>query len=199
MGGYDDRELADSYFIAADALVDRVLADKNALSTRQFVAPTMYLYRHGIELFLKLIVKPKKPDHSLDRLLGKLRRLVRIRYKQELPRRIGDAIAEFCRYDPHAVIFRFATDKKGRLARGRFESREVWIDLREAKAKMALARYALRRCLIAEEMGGRIPPHGAGDLRFPLESPPEHWRFAERLREREESSVARSDAAQRRR
>src|SRR5687768_9291483 len=76
MGGCDDRELADSYFVAADALVESVLADRDSLRTRELVAPTMYLYRHGIELFLKLIVRPKKPDHNLDRLLGRLCRLV---------------------------------------------------------------------------------------------------------------------------
>jgi hypothetical protein len=113
MGGYDDRELADSYFLAADALVETALVDRDSKRTRELVAPTMYLCRHGIELFLKLIVRPKKPDHSLDRLLGRLRRLVRIRYKQELPDPIAEAIVEFCRYDPHAVIFRFATDRKG--------------------------------------------------------------------------------------
>jgi hypothetical protein len=185
MGGYDDRELADSYFLAADALVETALADRDSMRTRQLVAPTMYLYRHGIELFLKLIVRPKKPDHSLDRLLGRLRRLVRIRYKQELPDPIADAIVEFCRYDLHAVIFRFATDKKGRQARGKFESGEVWIDLRAAKTRMALVRYGLRRCLIAEEMGGQIPPGGAGDLRYPLATPPDHWLYAERLRGRD--------------
>jgi hypothetical protein len=180
MGGYDDRDLADSCFLAADALVERVLADRESMRTRELAAPTMYLYRHGIELFLKLILRPKRRDHGLDRLLGGLRRLVRMRYGQELPRPVADAITEFCQYDPHAVAFRFATDKTGRLSRGKFECGEVWIDLREAKAKMAKVRYALRRCLIAEEMGAQIPPPGVGDLRFPLESPPDSWRVAER-------------------
>ena len=105
MCGYDDRALADSYFIAADALVDTALADRDSMRTRELVAPTLFLYRHGIELFLKLIVRPKKPNHRIDRLLGQLRRLSRIRYKQELPAPIADAIAEFCRYDPEGVNY----------------------------------------------------------------------------------------------
>lgn len=55
-----------------------------------------------------------------------------------------------------------------------------WVDLREAKARMALVRYGLRRCPIAEEMGGQIPPRGAGDLRYPLATPPDHWLYAEK-------------------
>lgn len=159
MIGFGPQDLAESYFLAGDALVAAVL--RGEVSGQEVVNPVMYVYRHGIELYLKCIVQPPKKNHSLATLLESFRRHVKERYGEELPPVLETPIAEFATYDERSDVFRYDTDRDGRTHEPLGHSGEFWIDLPGLKTTMALLRRSFRRVLWADR-ACEIPPAGVG-------------------------------------
>ncbi len=159
MIGHGDEDLAESYFLAGDALVASVL--RGEMSGQDVVNPVMYAYRHGIEFYLKCIVQPSKKDHSLGSLLEAFRRHIKERWGEDVPPVIATPIAEFATYDERADVFRYETDRHGRTHESLGHSGEFWIDLPGLKASMSLLRRSFRRALWADQ-AGEIPPAGVG-------------------------------------
>lgn len=157
MCGYGDDDLAESYFLAGDALIATVISGD--ASGHDLVNPVMYSYRHGIELYLKCIVQPDEKNHSLSSLLERFCRHIRTRYGESVPSVITKPIAELARYDRRSDVFRYETNRDGRTHEPLQGEGEFWIDLRSVKASMAVLRRSFRRVLWADR-AGEIPPPG---------------------------------------
>jgi hypothetical protein len=111
---FSEQDLAESYFTAADALVGRVR--KRRQYGRDLINPVLFLYRQGIELYLKAIVRPAKRNHDLAALLAAFRQHIRHRYTENLPGWLTGAVSELATYDPYADAFRYAESRSRRLA-----------------------------------------------------------------------------------
>lgn len=149
MIGFSEEDLAESYFAAADALVGRVR--KRRHEGRDLVNPILFLYRQGIELYLKAIVQPAKRDHDLAALLAAFRQHVHQRYTADLPQWLTDAVSELARYDPKADVFRYAEPRSRRLE----GEGEFWVDLTKLRRHMRFVKWAFARTLTADKFGLR--------------------------------------------
>ena len=124
--GPDWNAYATSYKDAADALVERVAANRHQLDT--LVYPMAFLYRHYIELRLKEVIlegtkllgttlPPKWPRiHSIGCLWGHCRK----RLQQIWPTgpqcdlvAVEDCIHQFAAVDPMSQTFRYPEDTNG--------------------------------------------------------------------------------------
>jgi hypothetical protein len=160
MIGFGEQDLADSYFTAANALVGRVR--KRRQEGRDLINPVLFLYRQGVELYLKAIVQPVRRNHDLAALLDAFRQHVHSRYTENPPEWMTAAISELATYDPYADVFRYAESRSRRLA----NEGEFWVDLTKLRRHMRFVQWAFRRTLIADEYGLRDlnvmapPPRG---------------------------------------
>lgn len=152
--GFAEQEIADSYFEAGNLLVESVLGGRGATG-REMLHPVMYLYRHGIELFLKCIVRPRERNHDLARLLEKFCEHSRERYKEEVPAWFISPIREFIEHDPRSTTFRFENVSL---------HDELWIDLLNLRKSIKLLRYAFRRVIVADATGQILPRGAMGEL-----------------------------------
>ena len=148
MCGYDEQELAESYFAAGDALVQSVLDGKH--DGRNMINPVMYVYRHAIELYLKCIVQPPVRNHNLASLLERFCQHVRERSQEPIPAWITKPISELAAYDRGSDVFRYESDRDGRYFPTGGES---WVDLRSVRAQMARLLFAFRRVWRADATG----------------------------------------------
>ncbi len=105
MIGYDQQDLADSYFLAGDTLIAAVLDERE--TGRSAINPVLYVYRHGIELYLKCIVQPLERTHSLGALLEAFCRHIRMTYKESVPAWITKPVSESATFDPTSDVFRY--------------------------------------------------------------------------------------------
>ncbi|MCP5100887.1 MAG: MerR family transcriptional regulator [Chloroflexi bacterium] len=103
-GAYNGLAVADAYKRAGDVLVE------SGEAAWDVIYPTLYNYRHCIELYIKIIVDPKRRNHShnLEKLLIKLNGYAIKHYKSELPTWFIDRILEFQWIDSeNATAFRY--------------------------------------------------------------------------------------------
>jgi hypothetical protein len=140
----DQHTLADHYFQGAEAIVELVL--QNRVEDYVVATPILYLYRHSIELYLKVAIEKKtgKPylkmkragenGHELDQIV------------QRAPHVSAEArarILELHAIDPKSTFLRFGG--------GGFEGPEGWAELTALREKMR----ALRAHLV--DLISRIP------------------------------------------
>jgi hypothetical protein len=161
MCGYDEQQMAESYFAAGDSLISAVLDGQR--DGRHMINPVMYVYRHGVELYLKCIVRPSVRDHNLASLLERFCRHVRARYREPIPRWVTKPISELAAYDPGSDTFRYDTDRDGRYFQTDGES---WVDLRTVRKEMSRLLFAFRRVWTADQAGEILPVI----LRRPIET-----------------------------
>ena len=117
-----DLLIARSYKSAGDALV------KSALESREpheVAYPIFFVYRHALELYLKLIVKPAKRDHDLRKLFEAFERICVQQYGQQVPNWVKARIEEFINVDAGSFSFRYAEARNGSYNIGA----EIWVEL----------------------------------------------------------------------
>ena len=151
MAGYSDETLAPAYFSAGAALIDHVLQSEER--GQDFVCPILYLYRHGIELYLKVIVQPSVRNHSLGSLLEGFCRHIRERYKEDVPAWVTRPITELAEFDPGSDLFRYGRTNPPSRSQRLTNEGEFWVDLKTLKRTMTLIEFAVRRTLAAGECG----------------------------------------------
>lgn len=122
---------ATSFKEAAEIVLDKCEADGDRPANDIFVFPVLYLYRHGIELNLKAIIKVgvgleffKKEDvdedlawHNLAKLWNHAKKLLLHRWSTADPAPLNATeavINELHQSDPNGQVFRYATDKNGK-------------------------------------------------------------------------------------
>lgn len=151
MVGYDDESLAISYFLAGEALIDRVLSD--AAGSQELICPILYLYRHGIELYLKVIVKPTKRNHSLGSLFDAFCKHVSSTYKERVPVWLTKPVTQLAEFDPGSDLFRYGQSRPPSRTQRLINEGEFWIDLRTLRRVMTKVEFAFRRVHVADKYG----------------------------------------------
>jgi hypothetical protein len=145
----DDEMLARSYFAAGAVLIRHVLSNRVGDSGQDFVGPILFTYRHGIELYLKAIVKPEKRDHNLGSLLEAYCRHVRGRYNESLPKWVTRTIDEFIQVDRGSDLFRYGDPDAPVL------DITHWVDFRVLRRTMIFLEWVFRRTMVADVHGLR--------------------------------------------
>jgi hypothetical protein len=131
---YADGGIAADYLRAADLLVDQALKDDLVYS---IVLPALFLYRHALELRLKVAVRPEKTTHDLVWLTQQLNQMLEAKAGRKLSDALVARVAELDRHDPRADAFRFhATAPRKGSPRKQHFSEEVWVYLKHLKATM---------------------------------------------------------------
>lgn len=119
----DTFEMADSYKLAGDMLVDAALSNDEAC---ELICPVIYNYRHATELYIKAIIIHKRKNHNLLWILQKFKELLRTEFHTILPNWFEGIILAFNYFDPNGTTFRY----------GGFTPGEVWVDIVHMKTLM---------------------------------------------------------------
>ena len=120
-------ELAQSYKRAGDILSDQIPKKAEAY---EIIYPIIFIYRHSIELFLKIILKWEKRKHSLDVLIDNFKKLVEEK-GYELPENIENNLREFHLFDSKSTQFRYIDKENNEFIPG-----EYWLDINNLKKFM---------------------------------------------------------------
>lgn len=108
--GPDEREsIAYQYLQAANLIVESVRQKR--IADYEIAYPVLYLYRHAIEVLLKVLVGGSKNHHRLDALGSDLVIHVREHFGQEVPRWVIEQLNEVARIDPTSQAFRYGEDR----------------------------------------------------------------------------------------
>jgi hypothetical protein len=140
VGVVDEFELADSYKLAGDTLVDAALSTREAY---ELLYPILYNYRHATELYLKSACGPTDKGHNLRPLLPQLREHVQREHATSIPNWFESAVIAFCEADPKSTAFRYGTSARAPESVGL--GGELWIDLVHAKRLMGWVAEAFQR------------------------------------------------------
>jgi len=70
--------------------------------------PCLHLLRHALELLLKACLAPPPHGHDLDLLLAALAARLNREHSADLPAIAQARIAEFARFDPAGIAFRYS-------------------------------------------------------------------------------------------
>lgn len=150
MVGYDDEALARSYFTAGSLLVDHVLSTGER--GQALICPILYVYRHGVELYLKVIVPPDDFTHSLGGLLSAFCQHVHSRYNEKVPPWVTRPVTQLAQIDPGSDLFRYGKTRSSASKR-MADQGEFWVDLRTLKRTVLQLEYAFLRVLVADAHG----------------------------------------------
>ena len=137
MGSYDEELMAKAYKEAADMLVEQAL--RSGDRSWAVAPPILFLYRHTVELYLKLVVKPKKRNHSLSELVERANEIAERRVGKRLPDWAKARLLEFANYDPRSTTFRYA-DGQAPLPFG-----EYWVYLDHLRQVMEVLTTGLAK------------------------------------------------------
>ena len=119
----DTFELADSYKLSGDMIVDAALSNDEAF---ELICPVIYNYRHAIELYMKATVVYRKKNHDLLWLLQEFKKLLKSEFNTTLPEWFEGVILVFNDFDPNGTTFRYGGSSPG----------EVWVDIVHMKTLM---------------------------------------------------------------
>jgi hypothetical protein len=150
VGGWsaNNHLLARAYKAAGDWLVERGMRDDELY---EVAAPILFMYRHAMELYLKVAVRSNSADGSPRRghnlLIAELEDVVRSRFREELPPGMRRFLNEIARSDPDSQRFRYED--------GHRSGAEEWADIRRAKTMMDAFAKGMER--VIREVGDR--PH----------------------------------------
>lgn len=109
MASYDEELMAMAYKEAADMLVEQAL--RSGDRSWAVAPPILFLYRHTVELYLKLVVKPDRRNHSLSELVEQASEIAERRVGKRLPEWAKARLLEFADYDPRSTTFRYANGR----------------------------------------------------------------------------------------
>ena len=105
------KTIADSYKDRADDLVE--IAMNNRDIAYQYTYPILFLYRHSLELYLKIISTDVKKTHKFDNLIQNLREKAKDRLSTEILRELIRRINEFKELDNRSTRFRYGNQLGG--------------------------------------------------------------------------------------
>lgn len=117
----DRLAVARAYKLAVDTMIDAALESNEA---HEFDYPILFLCRHTLELYLKILGKVDERNHDLESCLRK----VENEYNQKIKGIVRVWIEEFAKIDKKGSTFRY-DDEVSRYV-------ELWVDLHQLKAVM---------------------------------------------------------------
>jgi hypothetical protein len=140
----DQFNLAESYKLAGDMLVDAALSNDQAF---ELAYPVIYNYRHATELYLKSIVLNWEENHNLLPLLLKFKDILKSELNTGLPQWFENIITAFNDFDPNSTSFRYGgfkfLEKHG----------EVWVDLKHLKMQMGWLSESFQKIKLRNILG----------------------------------------------
>lgn len=102
-------DLSQQYFDAAESLMESI--KKHQIEDFKVGYPTLYLYRHSIELILKFITDSSENTHNLEKLTQSFVDYVSKHHNQLVPDWIKDSLRDLAKTDPTSTAFRYAEDR----------------------------------------------------------------------------------------
>jgi|SRR5882762_6635186 len=106
MANMKPQDLAEQYFDAA-SLLTNIIQNRDYEDYR-LTNPTLFLYRHVIELLLKAAISPTAPkEHRLDILADKFVTSIKDEFDADVPDWIVTRIKELAKIDPGSTAFRY--------------------------------------------------------------------------------------------
>jgi hypothetical protein len=143
-GGVDEYlELARSYKQSAEALLDSALKSGEP---RDWGYPVLFVYRHALELYLKIVGEIQEPTHSLEDCV----RLVEKHHRLRIGSPVREWIIELDKIDPYGTAFRYADDQAGTL-----KYAEYWVDFMQVKFALRHIFQMLDEAILQIGMTGR--------------------------------------------
>src|SRR5262249_21061211 len=129
-------ELAESYKLAGDCLVDAALSSDKA---SELAFPVIYNYRHAIELYLKAIINPDRRNHDLAVLMQKFKVFLKKEFQADTPEWFDGIVCDLHTFDPDSTSFRYGrSDALSSYA-------ELWVDLPHIKRLMGWLANSCQR------------------------------------------------------
>jgi hypothetical protein len=122
-GGFTPRDslyFADSYKLAGDTLIQSALESGTPY---EYTYPILYNYRHAIEVYLKVVVRPVKLNHNLKELVEQFKQ----KYNKKLSEWAQNLLDQFHDIDEKSTTFRYGE---------RLPNEEYWIDLHHLRTVM---------------------------------------------------------------
>ena len=117
-----DLLIARAYKSAGDTLVQSALG---SCEPYEVAYPIFFVYRHALELYLKLIVNPAKKNHDLKVLFEEFEKICIVQYGQQIPNWVKERMQEFSDIDSGSFSFRYAKARDGTY---NIDS-ELWVEL----------------------------------------------------------------------
>jgi hypothetical protein len=130
-------DVARAYKAAGDALVAQAIA--NEYYPYELDYPIFFIYRHSIELYLKLLIGyevERGGIHDLSSLIAE----VEVKHSKKLPEWMRAKLDEFYEIDPRSVSFRYA----GSMPKAKHL---VWVDLYQLRAVMRIICDAFEKVI----------------------------------------------------
>ena len=137
--------------MAGGMLIDQVL--QTGEGGQEVICPILYVYRHGIELYLKVITQPADRNHSIGSLLDGFCQHVYEKWGQRVPVWISRPISQLAQYDPNSDLFRYGQTRRSSVSQRLKNSGEFWVDLNSLKRTMSNIEYAFQRVLVVDREG----------------------------------------------
>jgi hypothetical protein len=100
------QQLGEQYFDAAVLLTEVI--QKHQWEDYRLANPTLFLYRHSIELLLKAVMGETAKTHNLDELVDAFVAFVKREYGRDVPNWITARIKELAKIDPGSTAFRYS-------------------------------------------------------------------------------------------
>jgi hypothetical protein len=135
-----------------DAVLGRRRHGTEQVEARDVIQPIMFVYRHGLELYMKCIIPTAAKTHNLGSLLESFCKHARDRYHENPPPWFTKPISEFITYDPTSVTFRYESTNPQLERDGEF-----WVDLATLAQTMERLRLVLRRVYRSDHFGEIAP------------------------------------------
>jgi hypothetical protein len=119
-------ELANSYKIAGDTLVETALSKDYAFA---LLYPVIYNYRHATELYLKAVLNKNLKSHVLNDFIPDFKELLITNFNTELPEWFENIFLVFNDFDSTGTTFRYGGD---------LNYIEKWVDFNHLKEMIGL-------------------------------------------------------------
>ncbi len=143
------QQLAEQYFDAAFLLTE--LIQNHRWEDYRLANPTLFLYRHSIELLLKAALGETAKTHSLDELADDLVAVVKREFDTDVPNWITARIKELAKIDPGSTAFRYSENWDKTARKGIPVDGEFHVDLLHLQRAMDTLKTALDGLLNTHE------------------------------------------------
>ena len=126
------QDIARSYRCAATTLIEKALDERLSW---EIVYPALFLYRHAIEITLKVMFPNSPKQHSLVEMIEQVDQQVRTVLCPAEADWVRSRLEEFAEIDPRSTAFRYAGSKfNGHLR----QDGERWVDFRHLQQAMEI-------------------------------------------------------------
>lgn len=133
-------ELGQQYFDAATLLIEAIR--RGDCEDYRLAYPTLFLYRHWLEVTIKSVLGPGIKGHDLGKLTGLFESMVKERFGQEVPSWITARLKELAAIDPGSTAFRYGENYDRQRKADVSVDGETCVDLGNLQAVMAALNAA---------------------------------------------------------